>query len=392
MVDDTEEKRKQIEHKRANVKKLLLTLSLSAFGLGSLSAQSSRASSPAEKGNGFDVEVKIKDASENKEPSAQTINEINEGINFVGKWLAQRVEAGKLTSGKYLQSLQKLKNIRVFTTGKDSDRVIEALENGEVHLSQLATRLGYDIERIKNNWLANPRSETRCGYNARETLKEPAIFINVDRINQFSASGEIPGLSSIVAHEVAHLLNFTDDENIISEILQGKYREDNNAASERKTDVKAMTFNAKIIGDTDAPLYRHGENIIDGAGVSVSSFDNTKKSAIRLNSGIDYSDYLDSGKEIYARIMQMRKDMKLDPYKVYTPKDVQKLRDESNFRRKMYHTGDEFSRGYNIFERYSNEQISRMLNDTAENTPSKQAEKTFITTPDMYRDAGRGMG
>ena len=55
-----------------------------------------------------------------------------------------------------------------------------------------------------------------------------------------------------------------------------------------------------------------------------------------VNPGVEYDAYKDSGMEIYARLMQMRKDLALDADKVFTLEDVAAMRRKFMEKRAAY--------------------------------------------------------
>ena len=74
-----------------------------------------------------------------------------------------------------------------------------------------------------------------------------------------------------------------------------------------------------------------------------------------LQPGKKYDTYLDDAKEIYARLMQLRHDLGLNPAKRdYKAEDI----------RKEYRGSES---DYNIFERYSDDFIEFLLNDVVQN-------------------------
>lgn len=301
---------------------------------------------------------------ENKNPSEKTKQQITEGVEFVYDWLSERYEAGKLSNIEYKQSVEKLRNMKVFTTSNYSDRLISALESGEVHINKDLIEAGYTVDKVKDILLESPKNDRSMGFSVR-FLEEPAAFIDIDKINKYADAGEIPGVSSIVAHEVTHVLNLEVSEDVVNKALCEKYSREYQFP--KRSPEKAV-IKPQVIGDNDK-TYEHG---------------NTKATpkllpGVVLNEGVVYNSYRDNGKEVYARIMQMRYDMKLDPKKTYTPEDVEQLRKQVMEKRLQEHkTGDEYGRDYHIFNRYSNEQISHFLNDTAQIEQAKNSENNYL--------------
>ena len=302
---------------------------------------------------------------ENKNPSEKTRQQITEGVEFVYDWLSERYEAGKLSNVEYKQSVEKLRNMKVFTTSNYSDRLISALESGEVHINKDLIEAGYTVDKVKDILLESPKKDTSMGFSVR-FLEEPAAFINIDKINERADVGKIPGVSSIVAHEVTHVLDLEVSEYVIDEALCEKYGKPNQFP--KRSPEKAV-IKPQVIGDNDI-TYEHG-NLKATSKVLPG---------VVLNEGVVYNSYADSGKEVYARIMQMRYDMKLDPKKTYTPEDVEQLRKQVMEKRLQEHkAGEEYGKDYHIFNRYSNEQISHFLNDTAQVEQAKNTEDNYLT-------------
>lgn len=92
--------------------------------------------------------------------------------------------------------------------------------------------------------------------------------------------------------------------------------------------------------------------------LAITKYKNEKRK-IFANPKQKYDRYLDSSTEVYARLMDAREKYKLNPRKVYTKDDIQKIREQI----KKDWGVDET----NIFNRYDDDYISHLLNDIAQN-------------------------
>lgn len=124
---------------------------------------------------------------------------------------------------------------------------------------------------------ARGESDGNIGFNARAVVKEPTVFINIANYKKNKGHIELRPLSSLVLHEAAHAADLRFSENMVS-----------------------------VIGNKE------------------------------VNSGVEYDAYKDSGMEIYARLMQMRKDLALDADKVFTLEDVAAMRRKCMEKRAAY--------------------------------------------------------
>ena len=166
-------------------------------------------------------------------------------------------------------------------TEKGTSRCVEALEKGELHFRDSIIR-DYGskenaLKALKAAMAVRGESDGNIGFNARAVVKEPTVFINIANYKKNKGHIELRSLSSLVLHEAAHAADLRFSENMVS-----------------------------VIGNKE------------------------------VNSGVEYDAYRDSGMEIYARLMQMRKDLALDADKVFTLEDVAAMRQKCMEKRAAY--------------------------------------------------------
>lgn len=208
-------------------------------------------------------------------------SEVYDGLFSLREWLEERKKSGKIIDNgqDYAQAIQNIDGMQVFVTEKGEARLVEALEKGELHLrDEVIRHFGSEEESLKEVKAAMAtRRGSAIGFNPRAFIKEPAVFINIANYKKSKGSIEVRPLSSLVLHEAAHAADLRFSENMVS-----------------------------VIGNKE------------------------------VNSGVKYSAYWDSGMEIYARLMQMRKDLALDADKVFTLEDVAAMRQKCMEKRAAY--------------------------------------------------------
>lgn len=302
-------------------------------------------------------------ADESIEVTPEMRSLIEKGLSSLKEWLEQRQKNGFFDGDAeaYEQTMQRAENAAVYFIGAGGKSVLEAIERGELHIvERKLKRFGKekcleDIEKM----LTSPNAQ---GQVIRGYIEEPAIIINLKNYNRDKDFT----LDSLVLHEGTHALNHYNSETIARQ---------------------AVNF--------------------------------------KVNDGVKYDMmYYDSGEEVYARLMQMRYHLKLDPSKQFSVEDITKLRQEClkvkdakvdvarDFRAleqgKSYsleemkaiikksreqHAEEDANRLMNwfnykaIFERYSDEQIMNLLNETAAVSPShiNEADRKMLRA-DMQRD------
>lgn len=210
-------------------------------------------------------------------------SEVYGGLFSLREWLEDRKKSGKIIDNgqDYARAIQNIDGIQVFVTEKGTSRYVEALEKGELHFRDSIIRTYGSKENalkaLKAAMAARGESDGNIGFNARAVVKEPTVFINIANYKKNKGHIELRPLSSLVLHEAAHAADLRFSENMVS-----------------------------VIGNKE------------------------------VNSGVEYDAYKDSGMEIYARLMQMRKDLALDADKVFTLEDVAAMRRKCMEKRAAY--------------------------------------------------------
>lgn len=210
-------------------------------------------------------------------------SEVYGGLFSLREWLEDRKKSGKIIDNgqDYARAIQNIDGIQVFVTEKGTSRYVEALEKGELHFrdSIICTYGSKEnaLKALKAAMAARGESDGNIGFNARAVVKEPTVFINIANYKKNKGHIELRPLSSLVLHEAAHAADLRFSENMVS-----------------------------VIGNKE------------------------------VNSGVEYDAYKDSGMEIYARLMQMRKDLALDADKVFTLEDVAAMRRKCMEKRAAY--------------------------------------------------------
>lgn len=210
-------------------------------------------------------------------------SEVYGGLFSLREWLEDRKKSGKIIDNgqDYARAIQNIDGIQVFVTEKGTSRYVEALEKGELHFRDSIVRTYGSKENalkaLKAAMAARGESDGNIGFNARAVVKEPTVFINIANYKKNKGHIELRPLSSLVLHEAAHAADLRFSENMVS-----------------------------VIGNKE------------------------------VNSGVEYDAYKDSGMEIYARLMQMRKDLALDADEVFTLEDVAAMRRKCMEKRAAY--------------------------------------------------------
>lgn len=308
--------------------------------------------------------------NENHNPSPETQMQINEGVNFVYNWLTERHNAGKMSDDEYNNAIEKLRNTKIFPTDRGTDRLIDAYENGELKLKADLIQDGVSVSMLKKSLLNQSSHSDDMRGLSTFWAENPAILINIDKIK--ADNQERSDLSSVVAHELTHCIGLKDtSEQAIQEALYGKYNRP--ARYFNPAENTPQNISVQVIPDNSTVKYEHNEN--NGRVLRTGQ----KPQGMLLNEDIMYDPYTDKQSEIYARIMQMRFDMKLDPQKIYSPEDVEQMRkDLLKKRMEGKLSGADKDINNRIFERYSDEQISHFLNDTAHIQQTKNDEHNYL--------------
>jgi len=335
------------------------------------------------------------DTSTNRALSDEDKQAITDGANWLSQWMTERYNQGVLSKAEYTQAINSLKDIKVYTTDKGYDRLLEALENGELHFSETAAKRiakAYDKKHPFKNLLSgednkkladfgisfgdsnltdeqksiayfreylenNPSSTGLLGFHLSD-IKESVVFLNVDKLKQSSGEVGCPTLTSLAVHEMTHNLKLDMQEDTIISILKGvKYR---NAPDPRKEQLTAPVITPEFIAesDTEMPLHK---------GKKERSTDNENN--IILKEGVTFDSYLDSSEEIYARLMQLRYDFGLKPNETFTREQIDEIERRAIAAKEAFKNGESTSKAdidFNIVNRYRKGMLKDMLNYTAE--------------------------
>ncbi len=251
-----------------------------------MSGKTEKAGDEAQISNEQEVQAlgKVKiwtDDGEKVSPAVRS--EVYDGLFSLREWLAERKRSGKVIDNEqdYARAIQNIDGIQVFVTEKGTSRCVDALEKGELHFrDEVIRHFGSEentLKALKTAMAARGESDDNIGFNARAFVKEPTVFINIANYKKNKGHIELRPLSSLVLHEAAHAADLRFSENMVS-----------------------------VIGNKE------------------------------VNSGVEYDAYRDSGVEIYARLMQMRKDLALDADKVFTLEDVAAMRQKCMEKRAAY--------------------------------------------------------
>lgn len=246
--------------------------------------------------------------------------EVQEGLSSLKTWLTQRRQFAKNADGEpdYQQAIDNLSQTKVFITEKGVDRLIDAVESGKLHLTDKFVQAlgGKDKAMAHLHKLSAQQGDNNIAFNTLGIIKEPTVFLNLKNYEQNKGHIELRSISSLVTHEATHALGLKFSENMAN-VIVGK----------------------------------------------------------EVNDGVEYSKYRDSGKEVYARVMQLRHDLKLDPEHEFSLDDVTKMRQDCMEKRQNYQKVDGKAAPENLdtmlFERYSDEQIQYLLNATSEILPQQ---------------------
>lgn len=298
---------------------------------------------------------------EGVELSDEQKEKVTEGVDWLKSWVAGRYENGHFIDRidndrsdaeqekdrdtgilKYQETMKKLDDVNVCVCKDEKaveDYIKKGIREGTLHLADGLDAYGGDADRAAEEY----KLQTNCngeflGVRCAE-LAEPIVFVTEKTVNQGMTA-------SVVAHETTHLIELKDSE------------------------IKASP-----------------EMFTEGPGL----YYETAAGDVWMNSEITADEYWDSGMEIYARLMQMRKEEGITPDEVVTPEKVAKLREKNQKATEAYkkklgldpkkaYSLEELKEAeklhpevkssslgidYNMFSRYTDEQISFLLNETA---------------------------
>lgn len=254
-------------------------------------------------------------------------NSIMEGVQWVREWYLKRHEAGMFLDGadigenvhEYDTAMKKLDNLCIIATNDMYGTLEKLIMDGKLHLKDevIAKFDGDEEKAIGAMFLVTQRKKNDSRYAQTAGLhpnyiREDVLLLNVPLLEKEAENEDAPSLSSSVVHEVTHSLDLQ-----LSEAM------------------------------TDAIL-----------------------SSGALLEGVVPDEYLDNPAEVYARVKEFCKNLKLDPTKEVTTEDVQKMRKECEERRKKYEK--EGGKGpknwdHHLFDRYTDEKLTDLINYTAIN-------------------------
>lgn len=255
---------------------------------------------------------------------------INEGVEWVRNWYQKRHEAGLFLDGadigadveEYKTAMENLDRLQIVATKDMYGTLEKMILEGKLHLKDevIAQFDGDEKQAIAGMLLVNEKKKNDPRYAKAAGLsfsyvKEKVLLLNVPLIDKEAQNVYAPSLSSAVAHEVTHTLGLQINEMMTAQLLE------------------------------------------NGA----------------LREGIEPDAYLDNPKEVYARVKELCKSLKLDPTKEVTEDDVRKMREACEKRRAEYEkNGGAVPKDLDnhLFDRYTDEKVMELINYTAFNDNS----------------------
>lgn len=284
--------------------------------------------------------------SENDTPSLQTKEAITDGVNWLANWYKESCEAGKISSAEYEKAIEKLKQVKIYTTQQGVNRVTEELEKGNLHFKPELIKRGANIQSWKD--LMAQKNTFPLGWCARSNIEEPVIIIDVAKIKE--KYGDNPqAVTSTVVHELTHMTaDVFDAERDVKQILSGK-NIDNKAKQKQafnqinNATVAPVNITPTIIPDTNTPLVVPQ---VDNAKVLLNN--NSDKTYDYMNKGVPFNAYLDNESEIYARIMELRYNAGLKAGEPIKDEELNKIQDNDD-----------------VINRYKPQIVTSILNDVA---------------------------
>lgn len=282
-------------------------------------------------------------STENDNPSSQTKAAIKEGVNWLANWYKERCNAGKVSFNEYTTAIEKLQQVKIYTTKQGTNRITEDLEKGVLHFRSDLLEQGATI----NGWkkFMTSKNTFPLGWCPREIIEEPVIIIDIDKINE-KHGGKTSSITSTVIHELTHLTArvFNAEENV-EQILAGKDISKRVQKRDSTNQVAPVYIDPVIITDTNTPLVIPP---IDNAQELINS--TTDKRCSFMNDGIPYSKYMDNPHEIYGRIMEMRYNQGWNGGENVEKTDLDKTNDDD----------------LDIIGRYKKTIVTSILNDVAD--------------------------
>jgi len=290
--------------------------------------------------------------AENDNPSLETKQAIADGVNWLANWYKERCEAGIISSEEYALAIDKLKNVKIYTTKQGVNRLTEELEKGNVHFLPEMERKGATVE----GWKAFMKKNNVFpkGWCARDNIKEPAIVLDIDAINKKSNNNP-KEITATVIHELTHLTaNTFNSEKDVKDAMNG-INLDDKAKSKKQFNleyndaVETVKITPTIVADTNTPLVvpptNNAKKLIEG---------DTNETRVFLKDGVMFNPYLDGENEVYARIMELRYNLGL--------KGNETIKEEQL-------NGVEFE---DVLNRYKTSMVKTILNDVADRGDTKK--------------------
>ena len=287
------------------------------------------------KRGGLMAEKKKIQIEDGVEFTKQEQQQVQEALDWLKNWLKEREKAEMLNGGEDAEdvqkALEKLDNMNVFIFKNGNDAVIKGLESGKLHLTQdfideygngnLAEALQYVKDEFSDD--EDDDSKGFIAFNMSDAIEEPAIFINIDNLRTHEERLKTSIVKTVIIHEATHAINLEDSE--------------------------------------------------------------LKCQVTKLNENVENEGYWDSDEEVYARIMQMRQELNLDPAKLYTLDEVKEMRQKCVKSREYVadETDNEKRIDWRIFEKYTDEQILFFLNETSDNGKQQSDYDVKIDRQDL---------
>lgn len=300
---------------------------------------------------------------ENDNPSIETREAIKEGVTWLANWYADRCNAGVISSAEYEAAINKLQNVKIYTTRQGSNRVTEELEKGNLHFKSKLLDQGATVDKWKK--LMAKKNVFPIGWCPKANIEEAVIIIDIDKIKE-ELGNDPKEITSTVIHELTHLTaDVFDAEQDVKKIIEGR---GNNGDEKRiynlnyNKKVEYVAIEPNIITDTDTALVIPENN---NAETIRNSDTNAHPSFMKEN--VFYNEYLDKENEIYARIMQVRYRNGLKAGESIPEEDIKNM---------------EYDR--NVINRYELPIIKSVLNDVA-HVPTEYRMKKDAELACSYR-------
>ncbi|MBR5154250.1 MAG: hypothetical protein IKW58_00825 [Alphaproteobacteria bacterium] len=322
--------------------------------------------------------------------------EIETGVKWLCDWMRERYNNGHLSKEQYQDIEKKLSNAQVFITDRGYDKVIDALEKGELHFTDEALNLiknkyGYKysgetveekaIAYVKDLYSTNDPKKNILAYSCK-FIKEPAIFLDIDKIKNNSEKDTCPRISSLVVHEFTHCLNLKSEEKDVNKILNGEKINTNTTPKNEKID-STPHISVKIFED----IYEDKGDLSNKPTSEKKRQNFFHNNGLELKDGVFFDSYLDTSKEVYARLMQLRYDFGLKADENFSLEQIMEIEKRAKEAKEKFNNNDEKEKSkadidFNIVERYKSSAIEDMLNNVADGKIStknafKVQRKTF---------------